>query len=930
MAGNSGCQTHKDASLKSQNIMSPPLFLRAFVSGFSPSDKQKLSSSTDAERRAFVGGAGERDEKETQLTSSASSTSATATADSSANGAKCNRLVANEAQAALLSSTAMNALKISLALSKDEMDEPSEDIVNASASPRACATTPQEGESLLIQRFSRFVGAAKRRELVARLQRSCSGPGKSPKRESTSEASETDARLQKGGNFVTCNTAAADLPIARLATALAASSLRLAAAAEEGLESSPPHSRSSWCLGLRAPPPAKVNTASSLDTFEPVTRTTNPQRRCKKPSACQAALHLGAAVAKGPGICSCTASSKSSPNGAMQHVSPEDPPGYYFQQHPRKAPLTRMKAAPVSTSPVSTLGHKVASLSRRNVHRCSEGGPSQAAHDTSSGSCRSCRQRQEERASFLWATLSSPNLGVVTPSSPVLRNEHLQGASRLPLMNAPSPLSQMNQAQVRKQDCSATVTSLPEEEQFSLLLQHSMLLLKREAARCFASSQASTKQKLWREWQQERMLRLQEQQEHRVALANAAAELELVRASRDCNRSRTERLLGISCRRKTAHDDSGLLVCAWRAWQQHRILLRRRKQVERVSQQRRLLLLLLRTFLPWRAAAFRCRAERQQRRSQRLMQQEMQRLEQMHVERKTRQQQQLLQLRQQLAGVTWLRQCLEQSLVGVVADGTGGNVTRGEARRRSFAEAGGSITAPRGVLLKAKQKQKQRDLKDQQCLPIRQKSPLTLFGMNANPKGREASGRLLKQHQHLERDQSVHRPRQAWTIQAPTKGPSGSDCESARSQLGAKNQRVRFVDAKSTLQGNTQQLLVLANLLALSNTLRTMDGDQSLPVGVPKRQENHLRILHSAFATASTLADSSSKDSAPGVAGHPAIQAKGASGTLQPLQQGAESLGENIVQEGSVGLFGGRPFCVDGQLPKSRRWAAATQLDYAS
>ncbi|KAL8451760.1 hypothetical protein Emed_001776 [Eimeria media] len=804
------------------------------------------------------------------------------------------------------------------------MDEANEATASASASPRSRFTGPRESASLLIRKYSPAVGAADRCGVFARPHRPYSGRGKCPKPLGTSGGPEIDALVHKKDCSDTWNTAAADLPIARLATALAASSLRLAAAAEEGLESSPSHSKADWCSGIRGPPSDESNAVKLLGTFEPATQTTTAEGRCKNSSASQAGVHLGTAMAKGTRERSSTASSRNSHDGLMQHMSTKKPLGSYIQQHTRKPRLRRMKAAPVSASPASTMRHTVVPLSQRDMQRCSEEGPFQVAHGMSSRPCRSCRQAPEERASLLRATVSSPNIETATPSNPLPRDEHLQAAPPLPLIKPPSPLSQVDRVQLRKQRCSATVTPPPEEEQFSSLLQHSMLLLKREAARCFASSQASTKQKVWGELQQERLLRLQEQREHQAAAATAAAELEYLRASRDCNLSRTERLLGISCRRKTADDDFGLLVCAWRAWLQHRRLLRRRKQVEKLSEQRRWLLLLLRTFLPWRTAAFRCRAERQQRRAQRLMQQEMQRLEQMHVEGKSRHQQQLLQLHQQLADETWLRQCLQQSLAGVVAGETVGNVARRKARIRSSVEADGPTTASRGVL-KAKHKQKPRDQKSQHYLPIRREAPLTVYGMHANPNGREASQRLSKQHQHLERGQSLHRMRQAWTIQATADGASGSESESARSQLGGRNQRVKFVDEHLSLQYN-QKLLLLASLLASSNAIRTISGDQALPVGAPNSQENHLRIVNSAFAPASTCAEFSSKDMAPDVAANPAVQARTASGTLRPLQQRAKAFEENVAPEWSAGLFRSSPFELDGQLPKSRRWTTATQF----
>ncbi|KAL8272295.1 hypothetical protein Esti_003781 [Eimeria stiedai] len=882
------CNFLKDISLKSQSITNPPAFLQAFVSRARPSDKRKLSSSTDGGRQASVGGAEERDERETQLTSSAPSTSATATADASAKAVECTNVIANEAKATLLSSTAMHPFKTSLVPSKDEMDEAKEATVVASASSPACATTPWEGASPFIRRRSPVVGAADRRELVALRHRPRSGPSNNPKRQSTSDALQIDALMQKGGSFDTCNTAAADLPIARLATALAASSLRLTAAAEEGLESSPPQSKACWW-----------------------------------------------------GIGGSTAARKSSQDGAVQRVSPEKPPDPYFQQETRKAlpccsrvpsaftPVgkmrqTRMKSASASASPACTVGHTAVSLSQRDAQRCIEGSISQAASSTSSESCRSCRQRREERARFLRTPASSPNIRGMTPSNPLLIKEHMQAGNRLPVVKPPSPLSQKDQVQVKQEACSSSVTSAPEEEQFCLLLQHYMGLLKREAARCFASSQASTKQKLWGELQQERLLRLQEQQEHQAAAATAAAELEFLRANRDGNRSRTERLLEISCSRKTADDDSRLLVCAWRAWLQHRWLVRKRKQVEKLSQQRRLLLLLLRTFLPWRAAASECRAERQQRRAQRLMQQELQRLEQIHLEGKSRQQQQLLQLHQQLAAEIWLRECLQQSLVGVVAGATVGNLTRSEARGRSSAEAGVAMTASR-ALLKTTQKKNPRDQKSHNYLPTRRESPLAVFGMHANPKGREASVRQLKQHQHLEREQSLHRQRQEWATQVPAEGASGSDSGSVRSQLGPKSRRVKFVDENLNLQHN-QQLLLLASLLAMNGDKQNLQ----IPVDVSNLEENPSRLISSAFAPPSKCEAVYSKDLASALAANKAKQARYASGTFRPLQHGAEPLGGNIVQERAADQFTASSLRVDGQLPKGRRWTAATQFLYPS
>ncbi|CDJ27935.1 uncharacterized protein EMH_0096680 [Eimeria mitis] len=372
-------------------------------------------------------------------------------------------------------------------------------------------------------------------------------------------------------------------------------------------------------------------------------------------------------------------------------------------------------------------------------------------------------------------------------------------------------------------DCASEAYHGEEEHQFSLLLQHSLGLLRREAARCFASSQASVKQKLWRELQHERHLRLQLQQEHQVGFAAAEAELVSLRAQKVEEHERLEKILEISCRRRRTEEGSQLLRFAWKGWQLQRVLTGRLKKLQQALQQRRLFMLQLRTFLPWRAAAARRTVEQQIERAQRFFQQEMQRLGQAHLESTQRQQQELRNLQQQLNSEIHLRECLQQSLIGLVAGGGVGAPQGGQTS--SPGDTISFASAPSSGILNTKRQQRSKAPENR----TRRQRVLRVVGTQSNLRSRQTLASQNKSGQPLDEklqqcDYAARQPWWHWVSQNAGLGISApllptlykGDPRAASGFEADTGRRVKFTDelANQEQQSQQQKLLLLANLLS--------------------------------------------------------------------------------------------------------------------
>ncbi|OEH78964.1 hypothetical protein cyc_00205 [Cyclospora cayetanensis] len=357
----------------------------------------------------------------------------------------------------------------------------------------------------------------------------------------------------------------------------------------------------------------------------------------------------------------------------------------------------------------------------------------------------------------------------------------------------------------------ATAASQAEgEDQFLALLQQSLGILQREASRCFATSQASMKQKLCVELQREKQLRLRLQQEHQHASAAVCAELSSMREQHKKDQRRLEKLLVISLNRKEAHDAVCLLRMAWRGWQQQRRLKRRQSQLQKVLQRRCVLLLLLRTFSPWRSATIRRTLVQQQQRAHQMIQHETDRLGQAHLEGMQQQQQQLARLQQQLSSETRLCECLKQSLIAIA----GGGAIRGAFQGAVKPTA--SITTP--VASESLSSGIFKGKRQQQRMPtegIRHKqTPLAVVGMNVNLGDRRNQEQLQVGHKTLEFNALQQLPCWNWTQQNMGFGHFSSPSTAKKAISGAmkcpmdtRGRRVKFMDEEAHQQHQKQQPL---------------------------------------------------------------------------------------------------------------------------
>ncbi|KAL8424738.1 hypothetical protein Efla_001327 [Eimeria flavescens] len=827
----------------------------------------------------------------------------------------------------------------------DSSDKATEAIVTATPQKHWALVTPKLSPPLLVAKAAKRSGRSKGHE----------APVTSNVEEDLKESEASDI----------CNTWANEFPIARLATALAASGLRLAAAAEEGLESSPSQSEGCSLTAVRGRAP-RASKASTVDPsknadYTVQTRSWGWACRLEDNSAAADVLRPSACIVS-PGASPVKPSRGASQQKVSRVISRGERPRQYSDQQAaadagcsassapgfaqgKKMRQTKSGSYTVSafdTGP-SKVRKKTAPLFREKMQCCCRGSRRSEASSTSSEYSGVTEEPREDNANPLEETILHAHAELTAASKYPPPYEHFHGRSHSKQGTIfASPLHQ-NQADTGEQSCVGGGSTVPEEQQFCALLHHSMGLLRREASRCFASTQALAKQKLWGELQRERLLRLQQLQEHQTAAATAEAKLSSLLARRASENSRAARLLEICCNRNAADHGFCLVVRAWRAWLHHRLLARRYKQVERLSQQRRRLLLLMRSFLPWHAAAARCRAVRYQMGTQRLLQQEMSRLEQAHIEGRKEQQQQLLKLHEQLAEEVRLRECLQQSLIGIVAGGAVVNSLSGEGQAKSSAGHPSTI-APCTAALKRKTQNEKHQPRPQH---LKRHSPLTVIGSHSAPKSRDAPLRQHKQQKQPStqlqtqkqfcRHFSMHR-REAAAFQMPVNRAGVTEPAHIIEKVGFTWRQADLVSEElHAARQRSQRLLLLASLLASCQSLKDVSGDKEIlkssgdvPLACLLSEVSLPGLSSNASVPAIAGGAFVGKALAPALAAAQNIQAERPSALLFPhpcLQPEAASDKSNGIQHCAVGLTsglldGGRG-SKDKQPHKGSRWRAA-------
>lgn len=480
-----------------------------------------------------------------------------------------------------------------------------------------------------------------------------------------------------------------------------------------------------------------------------------------------------------------------------------------------------------------------------------------------------------------------------------------------------------------------------EEEQFSLLLQHSLGLLRREAARCFASSQASVKQKLWKELQEEKCLRLQLQQEHQANFAAAEAELISLRKRRADDNKRLEKLLEICCGAKQTEEAFRLMRTAWKGWQLQRVHTRRLKTLQRLFLHCRVLKLLLRIFLPWRAAAARRIFEQQRLKAQDLLQQEMERLGHLHQETIQQQHQELQQMRQKLASEVHLRECLQQSLIGIASNGGIGMPSQMAPKPSPFALASSSSPSSSAVLNAKRQPQQ----KTQDHLK-RQPNALAVIGTQTNLRGRRAAATQQPlQQQQQQQAQLCDVPAQLswwhWMLQnaglgtqfpqvIPTSALNKAAYGAGSGPTESTGRRVKFVDEEVQQQQQEQQkLLLLANLLGVSPPSRYLEENSQLTGILPGAPLCTQQKLNSpgmvTCASAPTLGSwrllRDRQTASTGIAAAAASDSSTHHGCAAHTMLSAEC---NACQSALWGPKKSTAFELECQPHKHRRWTSAT------
>ena len=829
--------------------------------------------------------------------------------------------------------------------------------------PLVSETSPANSKELgVFPAVAKSAAASEESALVTKHERMSSnscGPMKPPNSPvgeallSPASASEKRAGAAGGKQELEGNSSGLpyDPQVARLAAALAASSLRLAAAAEEGLDSSPSNfGGRPWLLerGPRVPTP-EYSTAEFLLTESPPTPQTTSSRTHRQAMG-RPPFRRGFLVPKSPAVGKGQVFLQSPPQGSpSKHVSTrrchtegrkEKTAGGNRKRQsgecsiPQESRLARLNEQPC----------RAALLPIGEPQSCCNTSSPRAVGSTWSSSSGSSKSRQKGCSMPLNTANSPPSRVALVSSSAQALGEVLD----LPIRSAEGPPLLQKQGRDGTAHSGSTSSLAPaaeEEEQFCLLLQHSLGMLRREAARCFASSQASVKQKLWGQLQQERLLRLHEQEEHQNAAATAAAELASLRARSIEDYSRTRKLLHICCRRQETEDASKLVITAWRGWQVQRLLRRRCIQIQHVVQKRRLFLLLLRTFSPWRAAAARRVAAQRQQTAQRLLQQEVQRLEQVHLDGRQQQEQQLLRLQQQLAGEARLRECLQRSLVGIFAGEGLGVPLQGNPKPSP------SAGAPPSGILKGKRQQPRR-LREQLLL---QQKPLAVVGMHSTlrergnaahqPQLQQRQHQKLRQHGVIQRASYWQGPLQERSIGAMDFSMAGTSAPTpgtANDKLGAPGRRVKFMDDELQQQQQQQeQLMLLASLLATSPSSRQLDGSSQMPGYLwwasrdSYREENRSGLVSSSSAPEVACWGLFSKEQGRACAAE-ATEARQLAASDQPLQphtcllQGRSVADGNPDYEGAVERpWGVRASCsvgLHGQAHKEQRWTHAAHF----
>lgn len=749
----------------------------------------------------------------------------------------------------------------------------------------------------------------------------------------------TDVVGRKDGMACTSNSDAYDYPMARLAAALAASSLRLAAAAEEGLDS-PPHIGSPLCVrdgGATALTSGECN-GKDRPSYIRVHSPTPPQGNYESEASAGKARSSSrnsatCEVIKGPMVSPIAhrrrvlshAPSKSGPRGCTTQIRCRSnccSPTREFEEIAEERRHRSLKAtspeAPLAALSSVHCGDET--LSKQDQRCCCKS-------STCSAYSGNSKLQPEEGAS---PPVKTPPHAAKEPYSPdfmPMCNE-TQGTHCILKTGAPSAVQYQRQNEVQRIDEPNTGVTPPEEEQqFSLLLQHSMGLLRREAARCFASSQASARQKLWAELQKERLLRLQREQQHQKTAAAAEAELASLRERRLGDHARTEKLLGICCRRKELGDAFHSLQTSWRAWRHQLVLIKKGRQVQQLLKKRRLLILLLRTFVPWRAEATRRLAQKTQQRAQRLLHHELQRMEQIYLEGKQQTQKELIQLRQQLEKEIRLRECLQQSLLEVVSGGLLAFPPRAtlQTNNSGMTEAASKVCD----MFNGKEQMNQRKQRLQQQ-SFRQRNLPTVRGVSSNLKGSAANVRPPQQPAKFGQPRNIQK-QYSWQLFSQDMqtdhlplGVSGSHSASYDSR------RVKFLDDEA--QQQQQQLLLLASLLAAPQPSNKLGIDERLSIS-PGLEP----LLLSRLASLPRLRSSAS---APAVACWGSPKAPAATEKARPAPaDGLLRRNTSYPSKGALSEDCNTPGCceastwplhcnplveADIQPPKEMRWTAAT------
>ncbi|CDI80915.1 hypothetical protein, conserved [Eimeria acervulina] len=750
------------------------------------------------------------------------------------------------------------------------------------------------------------------------------------------------ATAEEGSEGTKCKGMQYDQSVARLVAALGASSLRLAAAAEEGLDSSSSDDRSrTWQHSERSPIRTSVNAETDpLRTVSPSTPATN--------SLAFTQTRSSPFTRRVPSTPKAAAKSRRKLSPFVD-VSRNRRSQESAQQTPSQRSLTkeRLRAGrrsdTINQKQIVNHHHKFEAILldlRANAQTASMASQESEAlpcRNTCSppavGSTRSSNSDSKTSITEVRTTFSKEAAVFPTGTPDGLPWDSLHRSAEWPLL-AHGP----HRSEILRQDCVSNADHGEEERQFSLLLQHSLGLLRREAARCFASTQASVKQKLWRELQHERHLRLQLQQEHQVGYAAAEAELVSLRAQQVEDHERMEKILGLCCRRKYADEGSQLLRFAWKGWQIQRVLSGRLKKLQKALQQRYLFMLQLRTFLPWRAAAARRTLEQKMQRTQMLFQQEVQRLGQAHLKNTQKQQQELQQLQQQLHCEMHLRECLQQSLIGLV---TGGGVTAA-SQGASFSSPRGTISFAPAAALRIQKQERQQRPKDPENHTRRQRL-LRVVGTQSHLRSRQqpTSQNTSRQQQ----DEQLHRfhypPKQPWCHWISQNAGLGVpilnalykvDPRAANGVAADAARRVKFMDDQAQQEQQTQRKFLLSNLLPDSLPQGQNYTGESAGVSSSSQACRHHHCSSSGLASSSVpnfgcwelIPDNSFKKNAAAVRRH---SSEDDSFLQQVCSQPNGSLGEKRNYSGSaswnpapVGSFG-----LEFHSHKQTRWTSARQ-----